>query len=90
MAANLQTEQQCLADAAHGELLLPLLDADADRAADALQGQLVAREPGMDTVGERRELAGTSPGIPHSKASQSHSQQAGHDQEHEGSGAQAL
>ena len=30
------------ADAAHGELLLPLLDADADRAADALQGQLVA------------------------------------------------
>ena len=30
------------ADAAHGELLLPLLGGDADRAADALQGQLVA------------------------------------------------
>ena len=30
------------ADAAHGELLLPLLDADADRAGDALQDRLVA------------------------------------------------
>ena len=42
------------ADAAHGELLLPLLDADADRAADALQGQLVAGSHEW-TRRERRE-----------------------------------
>ena len=42
------------ADAAHGELLLPLLDADADRAADALQGQLVAGSQEW-TRRERRE-----------------------------------
>ena len=42
------------ADAAHGELLLPLLDADADRAADALQGQLVAGSHEW-TRQERRE-----------------------------------
>ena len=42
------------ADAAHVELLLPLLDADADRAADALQGQLVAGSQEW-TRRERRE-----------------------------------